>query len=326
MNRSYVTRDFARLANKFYLEEEVDNVTSGDEMRESMDDEMKDSLEDEQHEMKSLEFRRSGETDQSKIIVDDINAVSDLLNKDLNDDEFRNAWKDNLESGTHNDEVHPSSRHSGSFDDEPWALNEPLLDHDQFEEQVYTLSDSKPFTAYLNKMFDESTSRTLRLLKGIDQAYVVCVLGHLGVHLFHNYQMRFKDIRPSTWKVIIRKYHDTYSIVHRRTERALKFMSNFKLEELFSFEWEVEMVFDSKQLNYIDQVHMRLIDIRDHTDLCESDHEENLRKAFEGTSIRDCNFHLQPSKEESKKTVDQASPATHQQHRKWSSLLSCISK
>jgi len=312
---------------------------------------------------KRIGFRREEENDQSLIIVEDLNILSTLLNEDLEQEEAEKARSDEsittitpqLTGGSSTDEPQlqapdthsqlatttasrqTSCEHSDvmmSMATEPWKRREPLIDIEAFQKRVHTLQDSTPFTSFLQETFDQKTSRTMRLLKCCDQSYVVCLLGHLGMILFSQMKLRFKDIRPSTWKIIVRKHKDTYSVIHRRKERALKIESNIKLVDLFSFEWEVEIVFDSKQLNHIESVHVRMRDVdwSDCQDLMNPEHEQNVRDAFEHGSITDLKCHLEdpptkssPSKETKPKSKSSDS-LHHKKKQKLFHLFGCMSR
>jgi hypothetical protein len=114
-------------------------------------------------------------------------------------------------------------------------------------------------TMFLDQYF--GNDHTLcRLLKCVDQAYVVSLLGNLAETLyFCSTPMRFKDIQ-GTWTITIRKNESNYSFIHHRREQVLKQLNNVLLAETFQFNWELELISDSLDFNHIETMHVRLLD------------------------------------------------------------------
>jgi hypothetical protein len=105
------------------------------------------------------------------------------------------------------------------------------------------------------------SSRLCKLLKCVDQAYVVALLGNLAESLFFCKQpMRFKDIQ-GTWTISVRRNEDNFSFIHRRREQMLKQVNNSTLTETFQFSWELELVSDSLDFNNLQTLHVRLLNI-----------------------------------------------------------------
>lgn len=271
-----------------------------------------------------IDFRRSDEN-QSTIIVEDLNIVSELLNSDFIENE-----ESNEENNKQNQAILNQAQSEKVGQEDFWEHREPLIDIDAFNDRVYTLNDSKPLTTFLLETFNEKSSRTMKILKCCDQAFVVCLLGYLGMILFSVAGIRFKDIRPSTWRVIVRKHKDNYSVIHRRTELSLKVdpTTKFKFIELCKFTWEVEIVFDSKSLNYIDAVHVRILNVDwSNCDQIDTEHENHIRNAFEDSSITNLNFHLESDdskKQEVKASSNLTTQISTQKSSKKKFFLGCI--
>lgn len=126
------------------------------------------------------------------------------------------------------------------------------------------LHDPNTLTQFITKRFKDFPA-ILNTLKCFHQAIVVSFLGHLGESVFYTSGLRFKDVKGS-WKVII-KYNNGYdrnnhipfiSIVHKRSEMVLNISENKRLQDLFSFEWEIEIQFNNVDLDDIHQIKAKL--------------------------------------------------------------------
>ncbi len=117
----------------------------------------------------------------------------------------------------------------------------PLLSTDDFDKSTEPF-DFKIFEDYILRFYgDQTKSKVIKLLKLVDQAYIVCLLGHFTETVYYNHQFRFKDVSGS-WQVIVKKSEDGfYSVAHKRRERVIKIEKNIHIVNSFYFEWIVEM-------------------------------------------------------------------------------------
>lgn len=135
-----------------------------------------------------------------------------------------------------------------------------------WQDEVPTEQIDTVLNSFMEKYYGDS-SKLVKVIMCVDQAFIVCLLGHLAESLFFSeYPMRFKDIR-GTWNcsVIQRQNLEssrpTVSFVHRRSEQMMRQVNNVRLENMFTFTWELELEFDSWVVNHLDQMHVRLLNI-----------------------------------------------------------------
>lgn len=156
-----------------------------------------------------------------------------------------------------------------------------------YKEVVPSEQMHQSLTLFLDRYFGDDNI-LVKLLKCVDQAYVVALLGNLAESLFFSKQpMRFKDVQGS-WHITIRKNEDNFSFIHHRTEQMLKQINNVMLAETFKFQWELELVSDSLDFNYIKTMHVRLKNIDWSTlsdkiqwsDEEKQNHENEFRRLF----------------------------------------------
>jgi len=129
-----------------------------------------------------------------------------------------------------------------------------------YEEHVPHEQMHQSFTKFLSTYFGDD-HKLCKLLKCVDQAFVVALLGNLAESLFFcKYPMRFKDLQ-GTWNICVRKNEEDFSFIHRRREQGLKQVNNALLAETFQFSWELEFVSNNDQFERLETMHVRLIDL-----------------------------------------------------------------
>jgi len=166
----------------------------------------------------------------------------------------------------------------------------PLFTIKKFQDIV----KSKAVPNYVSSLLEGSygdSHPVVRFLTLVDQAFVVSLLGHFSESLFFSKSpMRFKDVRGS-WRIDLRLYENTLSMVHRRFEQMMKPIGNIQLKNLFQFSWQVEIVYDSYQLDHISSIHVTLLEINwdsydesaELTEKQKNDLEKNFLRMFSKT-------------------------------------------
>ncbi|KAG2394017.1 hypothetical protein C9374_003781 [Naegleria lovaniensis] len=136
----------------------------------------------------------------------------------------------------------------------------PLLTLQEFKKIVVSKSVPNYVSTLMEGHYGDGHP-IVKFLTLVDQAFVVSLLGHFAESLFFTkIPIRFKDIR-GTWRIDIRMYPNYISMVHRRTEQMMKPLGNTMLKNLFQFSWQVEIVYDSYQLDHIHSIHVTLLEI-----------------------------------------------------------------
>lgn len=125
----------------------------------------------------------------------------------------------------------------------------------------------KSLQDYLCKYYGGDTAPINRMLKAANQSVVVGVLSHISKVLLEK-QIRFKDVRPSTWTIYFHTGDSGKqpSIKHRRKEQIFELIDG-RIELKQKFEWECEVKFDSLEMNEIVGVGIRILNVEgDQTD------------------------------------------------------------
>jgi hypothetical protein len=116
------------------------------------------------------------------------------------------------EKGIHGS-LHSSSEEMNgvSFDDVTGAIQ---ISEEQFDKELPDTQLHQALSDFFVRYYGNQ-SRIMKLLRCVDQAFVVSLLGHFSESLFMCEEpMRFKDVR-GTWTIDVIKKKDTFSFVHR---------------------------------------------------------------------------------------------------------------
>jgi hypothetical protein len=130
------------------------------------------------------------------------------------------------------------------------------LEKERLVDMVSSFSNHQGMTELLTKIYGDQ-SQMCKILRFVDQSFVVSMLGHFGETLISK-ELRCKDVR-GTWKIEIRKHETTFSVIHRRKEQVIKAIGNIQLLDLFQFEWQVEIFLDSHRMHHLDAIHVKLL-------------------------------------------------------------------
>jgi hypothetical protein len=155
------------------------------------------------------------------------------------------------------------------------------LDKEKLIEIVTSFSNHQGMTTLLTNVYGDQ-SQMCKILRFVDQGFVVSMLGHFGETLIGR-NLRCKDVR-GTWYIRINKEETTYTVIHRRKDQVIKPIGHTQLLDLFQFEWQLEIVLDSHRMHHIDCIRVKIIQIDWSTlspKLILSDEErQNLEKEF----------------------------------------------
>jgi hypothetical protein len=132
------------------------------------------------------------------------------------------------------------------------------LEKERLVDMLSEFSNHQGMTELLTKVYGDQ-SQMCKILRFVDQSFVVSMLGHFGETLISR-ELRCKDVR-GTWKIEIKKHESTFSVTHRRKEQVIKPLGNTQLLDLFQFEWQVEIFLDSHRMHHIDALHVTLLNI-----------------------------------------------------------------
>jgi hypothetical protein len=132
------------------------------------------------------------------------------------------------------------------------------LEKQKLKDTISSMSNHQGMTELLTQVYGDQ-SQMCKILRFVDQSFVVSMLGHFGETLISR-GLRCKDVR-GTWKILINKNENTYSVIHRRREQVIKPIGNTRLADLFQFEWQVEIFLDSHRMQHLDAIHVKLLEI-----------------------------------------------------------------
>jgi hypothetical protein len=157
---------------------------------------------------------------------------------------------------------------------------------DNFNAEV-NMNMHETLTKYLGNHFGEP-NRVVNILKTCNQSPVIATLFHVRTAL-EKIDVRFKDCRGQ-WFLHFHTGKDKNSpqITQRRVEQVYKMApDNTRLLNLYKFEWELELIFDSLECNFIKCVALRILRVdfaEEGMELSESERkeaEDKIRSAFE---------------------------------------------
>lgn len=133
--------------------------------------------------------------------------------------------------------------------------------------------------------------RVLKVLKTCNQSTVITTLYHVRTALL-NRGISFKDPRPSYWFLDFQSDGQNPSIVQRRKEQVYELTEDkSSLVNLFQFEWQLEITFDSVEANHVSAISLSLANIDfsgchpSLTDDSKKNFENGLREAFTNCTI-----------------------------------------
>jgi len=168
--------------------------------------------------------------------------------------------------------------------------------YNTFEKEV-NLQFVDSISQYLIKHYGE-TAPLNRMLKACSQGVVIAVLGHIRSALSKN-NISVKDVKGE-WYIFVHTNQENKPVVRqRRKEQVFRFSKDGGIELLYKFEWEIEVVFDSLDINEVVQVTFRLVGLTFDTPLISPQEQEEIKEIF-NTSLKDCTVSTHIALEEAK--------------------------
>jgi len=150
-------------------------------------------------------------------------------------------------------------------------------DLEHFRKEV-NLQVFETLTNYIIARFGEH-SRVVRILKSCNQSFVIATLVHLRYALMQK-QIMFKDCRGEWYLEVKTCPQGKPSVVQRRKEQVFKLADSGLPKNLYRFEWEVQIEFDSSAVKAVNNVSIRLLGI-DFTGVAAADCPEENRPGIE---------------------------------------------
>lgn len=161
----------------------------------------------------------------------------------------------------------------------PPLEEEKVPDNDDLEtfKKEVNLQVFETLTNYIINRFGEK-SRVIRILKSCNQSFVIATLVHLRNALMQK-QIMFKDCRGE-WHLEVKTCpNGKPSVVQRRKEQVFKLTDSGLPKNMYRFEWEVQIEFDSCACKSIDSISIRLLGV-DFTGVSNDDCPEDTRPAL----------------------------------------------
>jgi len=164
--------------------------------------------------------------------------------------------------------------------------HDPPYTEDEFNAEV-NMNIHESLTKYLSTHFGEN-HKIIHVLKTCNQSPVIASLFHVRTALQQS-DINFKDCRGQ-WFLHFNTGKDKNSpcVIQRRMEQVYKMApDNTRLLNLFKFEWELELVFESLECNYIKAVTLRILRVdfaeegKELSETERSEAETKLRSSFE---------------------------------------------
>lgn len=162
---------------------------------------------------------------------------------------------------------------------------------DNFD-KVVNMNIHETLNQYLLQFYGRD-HRVLKVLKMCNQSTVIATLFHVRQGLKE--RLEFKDPRPSHWFLEFKTDGKNPVVIQRRKEQVYRFSDDkSSLINLFQFEWKLEIVFDSVEVNHVSRVTVGLLN----TDFskCTMDQEwqqeseQFLNDAFSGCTSEELNI------------------------------------
>ena len=131
----------------------------------------------------------------------------------------------------------------------PETLLNDNVSLETFQKEV-NLEFVESISNYLLNHYGEAAPLN-RMLKACSQSIIISTLPHLREAL-NQHKIQFKDCRGE-WIIYFDTGKDSKqpSVKQRRKEQVFRFSPNGGLEMLYKFEWEVDVFFDSLEINEI---------------------------------------------------------------------------
>jgi hypothetical protein len=143
---------------------------------------------------------------------------------------------------------------------------------EDFQKEV-NLSITETLGDYLLKHYGEATPLN-RMLKACNQAVTITALGHIRKALTEK-EINFKDCR-GCWNIYFHtgKNQTTPTVLHKRKEQVFRFTKEGGLDNLFKFEWEIEITFDSLEIKQIKGIGLRIASIEMDSEILKEEEKE----------------------------------------------------
>jgi len=152
-------------------------------------------------------------------------------------------------------------------------------------EKVVNMNIHETLNQYLLQFYGRD-HRVLKVLKMCNQSTVIATLYHVRQGLKE--RLEFKDPRPSHWYLEFKTNGQNPVVIQRRKEQVYRFSDDKStLINLFQFEWKLEIVFDSVEVNHVSSVCVGLLN----TDYSKCTMDEEWQKESEqflNDAFNDC--------------------------------------
>lgn len=140
---------------------------------------------------------------------------------------------------------------------------------------------------YLIKYYGESAPLN-RMLKACSQSVVIAALPHLRDALGKN-NIQFKDCRGE-WLIFFDTGENEHKprVKQRRKEQVYRMNSN-TMDLLYKFEWEIEICFDSLEVNEITSVSVKLLGVNFDTNVLSKEEKDTAETNIQN-ALKDCSI------------------------------------